>query len=43
LPIVVGNATRYGKRAHVGVSMRDHAIDIIVDDDGPGIGTSRRE
>ncbi len=40
---LVGNALRYGKRADVGVFLRDHAIDILIDDDGPGIAPDRRE
>lgn len=40
---LVGNAVRYGKRAEVSVNVRDHAVDIIVDDDGPGISVEKRE
>ena len=40
---LIGNAVRYGKQAQVNVAMRDHAMDITVDDDGPGIEPSRRE
>lgn len=40
---LVGNAARYGKRAQVNVAMRDHAVDIVVDDDGPGIDQAQRE
>ena len=40
---LIGNAARYGKQAQVTVAMREHAVDIIVDDDGPGIDPSQRE
>ena len=40
---LVGNAVRYGKRAEVNVAVRDHAVDITVDDDGPGIEAAQRE
>jgi two-component system, OmpR family, osmolarity sensor histidine kinase EnvZ len=40
---LIGNAIRYGNRAEVNVAMRDHAVDIVIDDDGPGIDPARRE
>ncbi len=40
---LIGNALRYGKHAEVTVTMRDHAMDIIIDDDGPGISAEMRE
>jgi two-component system osmolarity sensor histidine kinase EnvZ len=40
---IVGNARRYAKRIEVSVQIRDHAVDVIVDDDGPGIPPDRRE
>lgn len=40
---LIGNAVRYGKRAEVAVAARDHAVDITIDDDGPGISAERRE
>jgi two-component system osmolarity sensor histidine kinase EnvZ len=40
---LIGNAIRYGNRAEVNVAMRDHAVDIVIDDDGPGIDPMRRE
>ena len=40
---LVGNALRYGQHAHVNLAMRDHAVDIVVDDDGPGIPSDRQE
>ena len=40
---LVGNAVRYGKRAEISVTVRDHAVDIMIDDDGPGISAEMRE
>ena len=40
---LIGNAVRYGKRAEVRVTPRDHAIDITIDDDGPGVSAEKRE
>ena len=40
---LVSNALRYGKQAQVAVARRDHAIDILIDDDGPGIPADKRE
>jgi two-component system osmolarity sensor histidine kinase EnvZ len=40
---LIGNAARYGSRAEIAVASRDHAIDITIDDDGPGITAERRE
>ena len=40
---LIGNAVRYGKHAAVTVTVRDHAVDIAIDDDGPGIALDRRE
>jgi two-component system osmolarity sensor histidine kinase EnvZ len=40
---LIGNAVRYGKRAEVAVTARDHAVDVTIDDDGPGISAERRE
>jgi len=40
---LVGNAARYGKQAHVNVALRDHAVDVVVDDDGPGVALEQRE
>lgn len=40
---LLGNALRYGKRAQVRAELRDHAVDILIDDDGPGISADRRE
>ena len=34
---LVENAVRYGERARVSVTARANAIEIVVDDDGPGI------
>ena len=40
---LLGNAVRYGKRAEVNVALRDQMLDIVIDDDGPGISAERRE
>ncbi|HAX91655.1 MAG TPA: two-component sensor histidine kinase [Rhodospirillaceae bacterium] len=40
---LVGNAARYGKNATVTLALRDHAVDIVVDDDGAGIPPEKRE
>jgi two-component system osmolarity sensor histidine kinase EnvZ len=40
---LLGNALRYGKRAEVHLSLRDHIAEIIIDDDGPGIPQAQRE
>ena len=40
---LIGNAARYGKTAQVSVSLRDHAVDVVIDDDGPGVDVSLRE
>jgi two-component system osmolarity sensor histidine kinase EnvZ len=40
---LVGNAVRYGSRAQVNVALRDHAVDIVIDDNGPGILEAHRE
>ena len=40
---LIGNAARYGKQTQVNLSLRDHAVDIVIDDDGPGIPASQRE
>ncbi|MDX2028993.1 MAG: ATP-binding protein [Alphaproteobacteria bacterium] len=40
---LIGNAARYGKQAQVNVALRDHAVDIVIDDDGPGIAPAQRE
>lgn len=40
---LIGNAVRYGKKAEITVAARDHAIDIMIDDDGPGISAEKRE
>ncbi len=40
---VIENAVRYGSRAQVFLEDRDDGIDIIVEDEGPGIPASDRE
>jgi len=40
---VIGNARRYGKRIEISFQARSHGVDVIVDDDGPGIPVERRE
>ncbi len=40
---LIGNATRYGTRAEVSLTILDRAIRITVEDDGPGIEQARRE
>ena len=40
---LIGNALRYGKNANISMALRDHAVDILVDDDGPGIAPEKRE
>lgn len=40
---LIGNAVRYGKHAEIMVHVRDHALDVVVDDDGPGISAAMRE
>jgi two-component system osmolarity sensor histidine kinase EnvZ len=40
---LISNAARYGRHALVTVCTRDNAVDIIVDDDGPGIPAPQRE
>jgi two-component system osmolarity sensor histidine kinase EnvZ len=40
---IVGNARRYAKRIEVSIQVRDHAVDVMIDDDGPGIPPDRRE
>lgn len=40
---LVGNALRYGSQAVIDVDVRDQAVTITIDDDGPGIDASRRE
>lgn len=40
---LVSNAAGYGEHVEVGISVGPHAIDVIVDDDGPGIAAEDRE
>jgi two-component system osmolarity sensor histidine kinase EnvZ len=40
---VIGNALRYGHRARVSIRRNGGSVEIIVDDDGPGIPPSERQ
>jgi len=40
---LVGNAARYGKHVAVRAGRRDDAVEVLIDDDGPGIPAERRE
>lgn len=40
---LISNALRYGSTAKVLVAVRDHVVDIQIDDDGDGVPIDRRE
>jgi two-component system osmolarity sensor histidine kinase EnvZ len=40
---LIGNACRYGKQVAVAIRRREENVEIIVDDDGPGIPAAQRE
>jgi len=40
---VIGNARRYATRIEVSMRDRSHGVDVIIDDDGPGIPAGQRE
>ena len=40
---LIANAGRYGKRVWVKAARRDDAVEILIDDDGPGIPPDQRE
>ena len=40
---LVGNAARYGKHVAVRAGRRGDAVEVLIDDDGPGIPAERRE
>jgi two-component system osmolarity sensor histidine kinase EnvZ len=40
---LVGNALRYGKKAHIAVHVTDRAIRYVVEDDGPGIPADQHD
>jgi len=40
---LISNAVRYGSKAQVSVAQRDRVVDVIIDDDGPGIPPENRE
>ncbi|MDD5585721.1 MAG: ATP-binding protein [Alphaproteobacteria bacterium] len=40
---LLSNALRYAKNARVSLSVRTNAVDVMIDDDGPGIPMGKRE
>jgi two-component system osmolarity sensor histidine kinase EnvZ len=40
---LIANALQYGKRVKIGTSLSAHQLQVIVDDDGPGIAAELRE
>ncbi|MDD3182147.1 MAG: ATP-binding protein [Alphaproteobacteria bacterium] len=40
---LITNAVRYGNHASVSMVLRDQVVDILIDDDGPGIPEDHRE
>ncbi len=40
---LVGNAARYGKHVAVRAARHEDAVEVLIDDDGPGIPAERRE
>lgn len=40
---LLSNALRYAQKARVSMNVRSNAVDIIIDDDGPGIPADKRE
>ena len=40
---IIGNAPRYGKQARVAVRRNNRVIEVMIDDDGPGIPASERQ
>jgi len=40
---LLSNALRYGRKANVSMAVRSNAVDIIIDDDGPGVAPDKRE
>jgi two-component system osmolarity sensor histidine kinase EnvZ len=40
---VIGNARRYASRIEVSMRTRGHGVDVIIDDNGPGIPMAQRE
>jgi two-component system, OmpR family, osmolarity sensor histidine kinase EnvZ len=40
---VIGNARRYAQRIEVSFRTRSNSVDILVDDDGPGVPSDKRE
>lgn len=39
---LIGNAARHAKSVSVSASVKDHALTVVVDDDGPGIPAEQR-
>ncbi len=40
---LIGNAQRYANQVTVSAGRRDHTVEILIDDDGPGIPPDKRE
>ncbi|MCF8480628.1 MAG: HAMP domain-containing protein [Rhodospirillum sp.] len=40
---ILGNAHRFANHISIRLGLRDHSVEILVDDDGPGIPADRRE
>ncbi|MDH5490198.1 MAG: ATP-binding protein, partial [Rhodospirillaceae bacterium] len=40
---LIENATRYGEHVTVRAALRENSIEIVIDDDGPGIPEEQRE
>jgi len=40
---VIGNARRYASRIEISFRARGHGVDVVVDDDGPGVPAEKRE
>ena len=40
---LIGNAVRFARRVRVQVSRRDDVAEVVIDDDGPGIGALDRD
>ena len=40
---IIGNALRYGKQARVWIRRTNETVEVVVDDDGPGIPSNERQ